>query len=248
MPKFNIAVWNKSSVLSDAQVQVVLPALQKQVTGDFAPIWGVDAQLSFVSGAVQPGPGLWWLVILDDSDQADALGYHDVTPEGLPQGKVFADSDIKNHLEWSGTASHELLEMLADPDINLAAYVPVLDQGAPTQFLAYEVCDACEADAYGYKIDGVAVSDFVYPAWFQPTAAKGSTQFDQTQSIAQPFQILPGGYALIFDTGNGNGWQQVYGAKTEQRYHMRAPVGSRRERRRTPRGHWLRSRPSDRRA
>ena len=30
------------------------------------------------------------MLVLDTSDQAGALGYHDVTPQGLPLGKVFA--------------------------------------------------------------------------------------------------------------------------------------------------------------
>src|SRR6266571_4314023 len=65
----------------------------------------------------------WWLVILDTSDVADALGYHDFTPAGRPIGKVFAQSDIMDNLEWTVTASHELLEMLADPDIVRTVFV-----------------------------------------------------------------------------------------------------------------------------
>ena len=111
-----------------------------------------------------PAPaGTWWLVILDDSDQAGALGYHDLTPDGLPIGKIFAASDLKAGDSWSVTASHELLEMLADPNINLTVFVQ--DADTTGTLYAYEVCDACEDDSFGYKINSnVLVSDFVYPA------------------------------------------------------------------------------------
>jgi hypothetical protein len=36
-----------------------------------------------------PAPDSWWLVFLDNSDQAGALAYHDLTNEGLPLSKVF---------------------------------------------------------------------------------------------------------------------------------------------------------------
>ena len=63
------------------------------------------------------------------------------------------------------TASHELLEMLVDPDINMAVLVhPTPNE---SKLYAYEVCDACQDDSFGYDIDGVTVGDFVYPAYFE---------------------------------------------------------------------------------
>jgi hypothetical protein len=76
-------------------VQPAGTARQQQVAGDFRPIWGLDAQLTFIPQGSQPPANTWQLVILDDSDQADALGYHDLTEDGLPMGKIFADSDMK---------------------------------------------------------------------------------------------------------------------------------------------------------
>jgi hypothetical protein len=90
MAKIQIAVMNQSSVLTDAQVQAAVNPLQTQVTRDFFPIWGVDATLAFIAQGTAPPGGTWWLTVFDDSDQANALGYHDVTNEGLPIAKVFA--------------------------------------------------------------------------------------------------------------------------------------------------------------
>jgi hypothetical protein len=234
-----ISVINSSTVLSDSDVSAAVPALQKQVTNDFYPAWGVDAELTFVSSAGDPAPGSWWLVILDDSDQANALGYHDITADGLPLGKVFAGSDMKFGSSWTVTASHELLEMLGDPDINLTAFVQTSDTAGT--LYAYEVCDACEADHYGYKIDGVDVSDFVFPAWFESFRKSHSTQFDQKKHVHKPFHLLSGGYIGVFDVSSGSGWHSLMAEKEMASVFSRGAVGSRRERRRVLRKNWVQS-------
>jgi len=140
---------------------------------------------------------------------------------------------------WTVTASHELLEMLGDPDINLTVFVQN-GEHRTGRLYAYEVCDACEDDAFGYVIDQVLVSDFVYPSWFESFRKKGSTRFDYGQRIHHPFELLSGGYIGYFDVTGGHGWQQLTkdgraGARSRPR------VGSRRERRRTPRDQWQES-------
>ncbi len=241
MTPITVAVINAGRTLSDTQVHAIIPTLQTQVHRDFAPVWGIDAELVFIPTGQRPNPGTWWLVILDNSDQAGALGYHDLTTEGLPLGKVFAGSDQQLGLQWTVKASHELLEMLADPDINLTVFV----QPSPTSgtLYAYETCDACEADEFGYHIDGVLVSDFVYPAWFESFRQPGSTPFDYQKKIQKPFELLPGGYIGVFDVTAGTGWHQLTAAARPRGAFrsFRPPVGSRRERRRTPRERWKKS-------
>jgi len=236
-----ISITNSSTVLDDAQIEAAVGALQKQVSRDFAPVWGADAELTFVPSGRLPPKGSWSLVVLDDSDQADDLGYHDLTADGLPQGKVFAGSDLKGGYHWTVTASHELVEMLADPDINLNAFVQAT--GRTGVLLSYEVADACEADEYGYRIDGVLVSDFVYPAWFETFHAARSARFDHVGHIDKPLGILPGGYLSTFDVSSGTGWHQRNAEGQPYTYAMRARLGSRRERRRTPRDQWILSKP-----
>ena len=239
MANIQIAVMNQSTVLTDEQVQGAVGPLQTQVHRDFFPIWGIDADLTFVPQNNKPAAGAWWLTVFDDSDQANDLGYHDVTNEGLPIGKVFARSDLNNNSSWTVTASHELLEMLGDPEINMTIFLQS-DQTSGTLY-AYEVCDACEADNYGYEIDGVLVSDFVFPVWFQPSLTS-APQFDFRTQITAPLQLLPGGYIGVLDVSSGIGWQQKTAQGDKVSWQMRARVGSRRERRRTPKNHWIKSR------
>ncbi len=235
-----ISVINESTVLSDTDITTAVVALQQQVTNDFRPVWGTDAELKMVSQGASAPTGTWWLAILDDSDQAGTLGYHDLTPDGLPMGKVFAASDLKAGTSWTVTASHELLEMLVDPNINLTAFV----QNANTTgtLYAYEVCDACEDDSFGYPINNVLVSDFVYPAWFESFRTKGSTQFDRMNQIQNALQLLTGGYIGVFNVTDGSGWQQT-AEKNLSNLRHRGQVGSRRERRSILRDQWLTSLP-----
>jgi hypothetical protein len=227
MADIKVAVINQSTAVTDAAVAALVPALQKQVNSDFAPAWGVPADLRFVPHGGKPNPGEWWLAILDDSDQAQALGYHDLTNEGLPMGKAFAGSDLKLGVSWTATVSHELLEMLADPNINLT----VFDQTpyGCARLYAYEVCDACEDDQFGYNIDGLLVSDFVLPSWFESFRASGSTKFDFRGHIDAPFKLLTGGYIGVNDIASGLGWTQT--TPSEKNPLARPPQGSRRQRR-----------------
>jgi hypothetical protein len=71
--------------------------------------------------------------------------------------------------------------MLADPWINWCA------QGSDGKIYALEVCDAVESDRLGYEIDGVMVSDFITPSWFEPTHAD---RVDFKRRILNPLQLL----------------------------------------------------------
>jgi hypothetical protein len=243
-----IAVKNLSSVIKDAELTAALPAFQKQVSRDFAASgWGVDAKLEFFKDKTAVPKGAWLLGIFDDADQAGALGYHDLTRHGMPLGKVFAKTTMTFGGKWTVTFSHELLEMLVDPNINLCAF----DEEA-ARLYAYEVCDAVEADELGYDIDGVTVSDFVLPSWFEPMHVSKGEKFAFKSDVTAPFQILQGGYIGYYDLREG-GWQQITAREvTDARamnmrragagpYNSRARVGSRRERRRTPKWQWLSS-------
>ena len=234
MADIKVEVVNESTVLKDPEVAKGVAAVQTQVHRDFAPVWGIDADLTFVPKGKKPRPGAWWVVVSDNSDQAGALGYHDLTSKGQPLGKVFAESDIQSNSSWTSDLSHELCEMLGDPDINLAAY---REEKGKVVFYAYEVCDPCEDDPDGYEIEGILVSDFVFPAWFEGFRKEGSTQFDFGKHISKPFQLLPNGYIGVFDPSGHRGWHQV-NAKTNPSYHTRPRPGSRRQRRNMPRDEW----------
>jgi hypothetical protein len=221
MPR--IAVINESSKISDDEVLKMLPAFNHQWNKDLLPIWGTEAAtFRFVRKGHAPPAGAWWMVFLDDSAQADVLAYHDLTHEGWPIAKVFVASILSDNGSVSVAATHELCEMAVDPWLNTA----YLD--SHSVFWAGEICDPVEDDEYGYKIDGVLVTDFVTPDWFGHQHA--GTQIDFRRHAGKAFEILSGGYAQKFDPPHG--WQQVTGTKARHSKMALHPVpGSRRERR-----------------
>lgn len=231
-----VAIINASHQLADDAAARIVDALQVQVDRDFDAWYGLSATLVFLAYGTAPADdAIWQLVLLDNSDAAGALGYHDVTKAGLPLGKAFVGTDIQYGYKPSVTISHELLEMLADPAINTTVFVQT--SAVRGRVYAYEVCDAVEADALGYEIDGVQVSDFVTPQWFQPFPAP---QYSFRQNVHKPFQLAPGGYIGVFDAWGH--WKQVTApehgpenrlaefASTDD-YRKLPHLGSRRERR-----------------
>jgi hypothetical protein len=217
-----LAVINESTSIADADVQKMIPAFTQQWNKDLQPVWGVDtATFTFVPKGQAPAKGTWWVVFFDDSDQAGALAYHDLTNEGLPISKVFVKSILSDKSSVSVGATHELCEMAVDPWLNSAYQDP---QGT---FWAGEVCDPVEDDQYGYQIGGILVTDFVTPNWFSHQHAQTTMDFKKHAKTA--FAVLTGGYAQKFDPSSG--WQQVTGAEARMSKRATAVPGSRRERR-----------------
>jgi len=244
MAAIAVSVINASDAVSDDECRALTAALQAQVSRDFAPAWSIEANLTFVPKGKNAPAGSWWLSILDNTDRAGVLGHHDLTPDGLPIGKSFAGTDKRYGYEWTVTASHELLEMLVNPDVNLSVLVHQ-DHG-DAKLYAYEVCDPCEDDAHAYSIDGIKLCDFVYPAYFQTFRPAGSTRFDHQGKLTAPLPaLLPGGYLSVFDVNGMAGWQQLTAATGVPGRLARASIperaSSRRERRNRPRAHWRRS-------
>lgn len=232
-----IAVLNSSTLVSDDDVQKMLGALEAQWNYDVAPVWSVnECKLSFYAKGKKPPTNAWQLVFLDDADQANALAYHDVTSSGCPISKVFARTAKLDGASLSVCASHELCEMAVDPDCSR------IFQATTGSLYAAEVCDPCESDGQGYLLDGVLLSDFVTPRWFGLTLGP-SKVFDYCGRIKRPYQILTGGYAQTYESDYG--WTQL-GREVNTLRGLGAVRGSRRERRKRGRAHWVHSEPRDR--
>jgi hypothetical protein len=202
-----IAFVNQSTVVSDAQLAQIVAALQIQIDRDFAPIWKLGANLVAIPKGQLPAATDWIMYIMDTSDQAGALGYHDLTPAGYPIGKVFAKDDQKYGSSLSVTISHELVEILVDPYISNCVFSQ--QTNTTGTLYAFESADPVEDDTFGYLINGILVSDFVFPAWFEEARAPNSTQFDFRNIVHAPFTLAEGGYIGLFQVGPRNtGWTQ----------------------------------------
>jgi len=188
----------------EVDVKKLVAALEKQLERDFVPIWGYPAKLQV---ADKPKPDEWQIVFLDDSDAADALGYHDLTKDGQPVSKVFVKSTVAAGEKVSVTTSHELLEMLIDPGAQMWA------QASNGLFYAYEMCDAVEDGEY--EIDRIAVSNFVYPSFFESWHKPRSVRFDHLNKVSKPFQTLKNGYQIV---SNGSAAREIFGSRRKERH------------------------------
>ena len=196
-----VALVSESNSVGLADLTRVSAAVQKQVTRDFAPIWDVSATVD-AFGKLEDVPLGYWPVIIQDNIGFAAAGIH-LDKDGQPYALVTAGDD------WSLTASHEVLEMLADPFGNrvIAGDSPKSDQGR-VEFLV-EVCDPSESAEFGYTANGVLVSDFYTPSYFDPIQAVG-VRYSFTGALTEPRQVISGGYLSWHEPVADHWWQLTY--------------------------------------
>jgi hypothetical protein len=76
---------------------------------------------------------------------------------------------------------------------------------------AYENCDAVEDDQFGYVINGIMMSDFVLPCYFQRSMP--SKKWDFCGHLKGPVpEMLEGGYLsqfIVGVSGAQQGWTQI---------------------------------------
>ena len=185
-------------------LDALIAAMQAYVNQHVAPVWGTPAKLIKSTGFIKD---TWAVVFLDNADQPGALAYHDLTPDGLPLSKVFVRTTIDNGELVSVSTSHELVEMLVDPAINLMTTGP-----DPKATYAYESADPVEA--LSFKVNNIEMSDFVYPSYFEIFHKPGSVKFDHLDKVNKPFQLLAGGYQIVFKNGK---WTQTFASATKRK-------------------------------
>ena len=212
-----IAIINFSDV-PDPGVQDAIRAINRQVIEDFIPVWGSGYVSRLFAPAYDPADpdtlsedpvsadGVIYLV--DQAHLPGALGYHDMNASEVPVGFVFTDLG-----EWTVTLSHEVLEMIVDPTVNI--FVPGPDPrhlDDPNRWLwhTYEVCDAVEATSY--QIDGIELSNFVTPAYFRAGDAAG-TRNDFLGVGVTSFGLLPNSHLGTVDPTAGYVWVTILGAE-----------------------------------
>ncbi len=198
-----ISLINRTKI-ADEEVQKVVRAINRQVEGDFAPYWSLGAMLrlegrsgkaaSKESPADMRGDAVLYLV--DEPDVDDALGYHDMNHRGIPYGFVFTVISKKLDEHWSVTLSHEALELISDPEVNLLVMGPHPGEPGRDVFHWYEMYDAVQDETYA--IDGIEVSNFLLPLYFTGgDEAGGRNDFlgrGYDGKTLRSFSVNPGGY------------------------------------------------------
>jgi hypothetical protein len=216
---YQAALVSEISAVSASQLLRVGAALQKQVSRDFGPAWNVQATVSAFTRLEDVPLGAWPVIVRDDIDTPGAAGVHE-DKDGQPFALVAYSSD------WPLTASHECLEMLADPfGSRLIAGRSVKRGQGRVEYLV-EVCDPCEDIANAYTVNGILLSDFYTPHYFEPVKSAG-VRYSFTGAITHPHEVLKGGYLSWHDPATGHWWQlQFFGAR--KTYHDLGVLSGRR--------------------
>lgn len=193
-----LALVSESKKIGLAEVTRVAAALDKQATRDFAPIWGINSSIHAFERLEEVPLGYWPMIVQDDIGFAGAAGIH-LDKDGQPYALISSGKG------WSLTASHETVEMLADPFGNRVIAGPSImkDQGhgkgkggkkvqGRVNYLV-EVSDPSEAEEFAYTVNDLLVSDFYTPSYFDPVKVTG-VRYSFTGAITEPRQVLKGGY------------------------------------------------------
>jgi len=228
-----ISVVNHTSgTLSDEAVQDGIRAVNRQIAHDFSPHWHIGAELR-LEGPIGKDPSARALrelhgdaivYLWDDVDVDDALGYHDSNKRGVPFGFVFTELVKQINEPWTTTLSHEALELIADPEVNLLVAGPHPADPKLEVYHWYEMCDAVQDETY--KVDGIPVSNFLLPLYFTPYAEEGGrNDFLGRLHGGQPLQsfgINPGGYIGFFNPATRK--HETFALKGDQRAKQRQAV------------------------
>lgn len=188
----DILVVNKSALVTPADILPTIAALNRQIAGDFAPVWGVSGTLYYGTAS----PGAWQFTLADAIDDAAALGYH-VDDNGVVSAIIDVAACRDCGDDWRQCLSHEVLEALADPQC---------ERMAPDNVTIVEVCDPVEGDSY--QVDGVPVSNFATPSYFG--FDQGSRYDHLGYLTGRCPDLRPGGY--IEQLVNG-AWQEQLGER-----------------------------------
>ena len=223
-----ISVVNRSTKLSDGDLQTAVRAVNRQLEEDFYPHWQFGARLRVDSAGRVPTqragkislprlPGRRGdavLYIQDHPTMSGTEGYHDGNNEDVPFGFVFLDACSDGANDWTVALSHEAIELVGDPLNNLLVQGPHPEDRRHLVFHQFELCDAVSGEYY--EIEGVKVQNFVLPGWYSRAIVKGARNDflgrPQSGKSLKPFTIAPGGYLMFWDDRKPEGkkWTPYY--------------------------------------
>jgi len=223
----HVALVSLTNRVSTSELLQVAAAVQKQVARDFTPVWGLPATVDAFADLTTV-PSDYHLVVLfsDPDDLAGRLEFAIGREAATSLIDYFDRDELQGvHLNeftrqpfalvewsdmWSTTMSHETLEMLADPYGN--RLIAAARAGFPDERVNYllEICDPCQTQ--WYPVNGVPVSDFYTPNYFDPVRVEG-IRYSFTGAIKEPLEILEGGYVTFIDPRD-SGLYQLRGGET----------------------------------
>ncbi len=210
-----LTLANVSTQVAQKDFEAAAAAIAKQITEHFQPEWDKGATVKAIAlplkgkkAPIQKDADA--VIYLGDTSEdpttgiEGALGYHDANNKKIPYGFVYLDICAQYKESWTVTLSHEVLELLGDPDAVMTVAGPAPKGVTGAVYYDLEVCDPTQGDTY--SIDNVKVSNFVGKSYFKLSGGSGKTNYLKLPLAA--FGVRPGGYFQYEQGGKGH---QVFG-------------------------------------
>jgi hypothetical protein len=211
----HVSLISQTNRVTLGQLAMASAAIQKQVSRDFGPVWNIEASIDVFEKLSDVPLGYWSIIIRDDIP-FNAQGIHLNRANGQPFALVQFSQN------WALTTSHECLEMLADPSGNRTQAANSVKPGQERVEYLVEVCDPSEAAKFGYSVNGILLSDFYTPNYFDPVGAPG-VRYSFTGAINTPREVLDGGYLSWFDPISSHVFQ-VFVNGTDKEFVDQGPL------------------------
>ena len=209
MSVIQVGLVDKTGKLDSSLVESTAAALNIQVMRDLPQYWNVTATVRHLPNAKKIPAGVWPVFLVAQLPPGEG-GVH-LDKKNQPYSLVIGTPDND---DWTIDASHETLEMLVDPygnRLQSSRGIKIVGKGvedttAEFEYLV-EACDPCEGNQYAYSVQGIAVSDFITPHFYDPVVTAG-TRYSFGGNIKKPRQLLPGGYISFIDPQKDE-WEQI---------------------------------------
>jgi hypothetical protein len=210
MTVIQVGLTDRTREIDPRLVQEAAAALNIQVMRDLAQYWDVKATVRYLPDPMVIPAELWPVYLVEELPEM-LWGAH-LDNKKQPYALV---ETVPGSNDWTIEASHEIIEMLVDPSGNrrqtsLAVEITpdkkIRDKSGQFEYLV-EACDPCQGSRYAYGIQGIAVSDFITPHFYDRELTSG-TRYSFGRHISAPRQVLPGGYISFVDPQIEQ-WQQI---------------------------------------
>jgi len=191
-----ICLVNRSTLISDDEVECVAMAIAKQIAKEVHGYWSVNVDVVSVEKK-DPVPFRMWPLFLYD----EAMPTNDILPIGAcgshtvrntPIGAISLKQCKADNIPWSQTASHEAVEMAVNP----SGTVYRLVNG---RMWLQDICNPCMTPYISNE--RLPLSNFVTPAWFSLVSAQ---RLDLDNKVLIPLTPEAGGYAPSIAIGQAS--------------------------------------------
>jgi len=221
---FKVMIINRSKSLDKSELKKSVKAVDIQLRRDFGPAWNIASSCFLFEGREKNHDAT---IIIEDDPHIDAAGYHDYDSDRLiPHGFVFVKIAKEMHESLSVTLSHEVLELVLNRHCNYYAIGRHPLDRRKKAAIWLEACDAVQDQTYA--IDGVAVSDFLYPYYFTPDSEHQGQNNHVLDKPVESFGVTPGGYIGYFDFDKKREGTFFANQRAKERHKIKKQAGDQR--------------------